>query len=214
MSASSDHVKTSIQSLRHATPLSPSNNTQVNSLESFAGTPTAEYTIKKTDVSNALPKGITKISLHKKTDGSSSSTQQDTLITYSIKIYIDEQSSYLIDYLEMNPIFQIRASGNVVKSMFSFNGNVAEVIGLKHEQFILTLGKLMLPDEFIQKLGSIVRTHSNLYNLSQVPTDDPKDVDGIGTPTTPLLLSPDLFLDEEEENEVFPIKQKSVPSLQ
>jgi hypothetical protein len=235
VSTSSVDIKTVIQNLNHATPLPPANNSgyqqplifsqerslpteekkeisnkeflEVDSLESFAGTPNAEYTLNKTN-SPGIP-GITKISLHKHTDteSSSSSTQQNALIIYSIKIYIDDKSPHIINYLVKNPIFQIW-KGNVSKSMFSLNENVAEVKGLKHDQFISTLGKLMIPDEFIQELGSMVRTHSNLYN-PQTPTDDTNDIHEIATPPTPLLTPV-----EQEEGEESIIKQKPTPSFQ
>lgn len=145
-----------------------------DNLEDFNNKPNAVYTLIKTDSRD----GITKISLHKHTSA---------LITYSIKVYIDDEnlkSKDIINYFTKGKAFQTRGS-STVGNIFSLDENdddlIVEAKALKHDQFISTLGKLKIPDEITQQIALIVRTNSNLYNLSQDSNEDPNDASEAAT---------------------------------
>jgi len=152
--------------------------TTEGNVEDFNNKPDATYTLVKVDPRS----GVTKISLHKHT----ASAQLSALTTYSIKVYIDDKNPKakdLINYFT-GKSFQTR-NGSTVINIFALDENdddlVVEAKALKYDQFISTLGKLMIPDEIIQQIALIVRTNSNLYNLSQDPNEDPNDASQAAT---------------------------------
>lgn len=158
---------------------------EIGSLENFRDQPSASYTLKKLGVKN----GINNIYLHKFTADNSHNTQSAPSISYSIRVELDHQHpqiNNIVSHYEHMTILISQSPCQIFTLDEEYEQYVMEARGLRHDQLIVVLGKLMIPDEITQKMANVVRTFSSLYDLSQRSHSSGASVPLSQTATQPL----------------------------